>query len=687
MQKLYALFVGLVCAVSLQAQTLTLEAPAGGVTYYTTRDTIVQLRWSGIDDTVAVQLDYTTDNGRSWTVIEDSAKGLAYDWNIKGLPPSTSYVVRVVQLRPPGVNDNVIYSGHSSPVEDAYWSPDNERVVSVAGEAHVWSSRVSANVALIALPTGRAVYYGVRWVSNPERILTCSDDNAVNSVDVQTNSVTTTITHPDVVTKIELDPTGIWLFSKCDDNRVRVYQLPGTTPQAIHNAGSTMDDMAINSDGTRVVLSAGEARVYGRRTGLPITFNKHAVGALSAAFSPDGTKICSIGGDATIRMWNQSTAVEEWSTFDKQEGVRCVAFSPDGLTVAVGMSDSTVTVWDAATGAAKGRLSGYNGAVRMVAFSPDGTMIAGASDDRFARIHDASNYSLLRSYQHGNDVNVVRWSYKGDRLLTTSRDGTARVWQVQPVVLQADTSAPFTIAPPPPSFVRFTASGDTLEIADQTTISFRTEGSQFLGLADIDSVELRITYDASALLWMSSSVAPFSKLDEELVDSNGVRRMRGVVFFRVPLDTVDKELFTATLRATLGQDSVTAMTYDRIRQIGTGPGTRVETRSEPILVRGICRIGEGPRMFNPLGEPLTVRPIVETSGIRIDGTLSETATASIELYDIRGTLLWSDCTTTAEDAARRFTRYVPRELLSGVGIVRVRTDRQQATATIMEGAR
>jgi hypothetical protein len=129
------------------------------------------------------------------------------------------------------------------------------------------------------------------------------------------------------------------------------------------------------------------------------------------------------------------------------------------------------------------------------------------------------------------------------------------------------------------------------------------------------------------------------------------------------------------------------MTYDRITQIGTGPGTRVDKRSEPILIRGICRVGEGPRLFNPLGEPLTVRGVVRPQGIVIEGTLAETAPASIQIYDITGRLLWSDRSTSAEEAQRRYERMIPRELISGVAIVVVRTERQQASTTISEASR
>jgi hypothetical protein len=129
------------------------------------------------------------------------------------------------------------------------------------------------------------------------------------------------------------------------------------------------------------------------------------------------------------------------------------------------------------------------------------------------------------------------------------------------------------------------------------------------------------------------------------------------------------------------------MTYDRISQIGNGPGMRVEKRSDPILIRGICRIGEGPRMFNPLSEPLAVKAIVRPVGISIEGTLSEAAPASVELFDLTGRLLWSDCTTAQEGTQRRFVRQISPDVLSGVGIVIVRTERQQASTLVVEVSR
>lgn len=666
---------------------MQLDAPTGGITYYTSRDTIVVIRWSGIDDTVAVRLDYTINDGRSWSTIADSAKGLSYDWNIARLSPGTTYRVRVSQLRPPGAADQIVYRGHAGDVADAWWNPANTRVVSVASEAHVWDATTSTNTPLLNLPTGRATYYSVRWSDDSTKIITGSNALAAKVVDVATNTIASTLDHTGEVQKVELDPTGSWLFTKSDNNEVRVYNLPNTAVRARFPHTQEVSDISINPDGSRVVVCTNRALLYGRSFTPPSPFTQHSSGVTAAAFSPDGTRVCSIGGDRSVRMWSATNPLEAWSYIDTKEGMRSVAYSPDGKLVAVGMADSRVMVFTADDGKIVHTFDDYNDQIRMVSFSPDGTMLAGASNDDFARVHDLVKGQTIASFQHRGVVNVVRWSKQSDRLLTTSADGTARIWQVMPIVLQADTSEKFAIAPPPPAFVRFIATGDTLEIEETTTIRVRTEGAQFLGLAQIDSVRLRISYDPSMLNRLTASIPFTSENAQVYTDSNSIIRSIQYLECTLPLDTVDRELFTVTFQATLGQDSVSRVTFEKIDQIAKGPGARIDKRSDPILVRGICRIGDGARLYNSIGGPLLVTARSSIAGVHVDVSLAETAPATVSAYDLRGALLWRDRSTSSEEAQRRIERVIPASLVNGAAIIVVSSPTQSASTIVVEGGK
>jgi WD40 repeat protein len=64
-----------------------------------------------------------------------------------------------------------------------------------------------------------------------------------------------------------------------------------------------------------------------------------------------------------------------------EDGVLSAAFSPDGTRIVTGSTDQTARVWDAASGRELLALRGHKGGVRSAAFSPDGARIVTASWD------------------------------------------------------------------------------------------------------------------------------------------------------------------------------------------------------------------------------------------------------------------------------------------------------------------
>jgi WD40 repeat protein len=106
------------------------------------------------------------------------------------------------------------------------------------------------------------------------------------------------------------------------------------------------------------------------------------------AYSPDGTKIATVSGDTTAKIWDAATGKELRTLTGHTAELRPVAFSPDGKFLATGSGDNTAKIWDVATGQELLTLPGSQGGVYGVAFSPTdgGSHLAVASNDGVVRI-------------------------------------------------------------------------------------------------------------------------------------------------------------------------------------------------------------------------------------------------------------------------------------------------------------
>jgi len=77
-------------------------------------------------------------------------------------------------------------------------------------------------------------------------------------------------------------------------------------------------------------------------------------------------------------------------------------------------------------------LKGHTGWVNSVAFSPDGKRIVTGSRDDTARIWDAETGKELQKLEgYASTVNSVAFSPDGKRIVTGSRDDTARIWDAE----------------------------------------------------------------------------------------------------------------------------------------------------------------------------------------------------------------------------------------------------------------
>jgi WD40 repeat protein len=235
--------------------------------------------------------------------------------------------------------------------------------------------------------------------------------------------------------------------------------------------GSSGGGVSFSPDGTRILTgsSGTTAQVWDARTGAPLFtlkerrgpaelgfgqgWNALTPGEQGAAFSPDATRIVTVGGQPGVHeatVWDSGTGAELLALTGHTNQVLCAAFSPDGTRIVTGSVDGTAKVWDARTGAPRLEMNWHNGELHIVAVSPDGTRIVTGGGETYqsgkpgtATVWDArTGTALLELKGFRGPVKSAAFSRDGTRIVTGSywveegdllhgSRGEARVWDAR----------------------------------------------------------------------------------------------------------------------------------------------------------------------------------------------------------------------------------------------------------------
>ena len=204
--------------------------------------------------------------------------------------------------------------------------------------------------------------------------------------------------------------------------------------EVLSGHGDQVVSAAYSPDGTRIVTASYDrtARIWDARTGAQLAvLSGHGGLVLAAAFSPDGTRIVTGSADKTARIWDTHTGAQlaVLSGADEVEGA---AYSPDGSRIITGSLRMGARIWDARSGRQLAMLPGDGVTVFTGAFSPDSSRVVICSGHTVARIWDArSGKELLVLRGHGDNLQSARYSPDGTRIVTASNDKTARLWDAR----------------------------------------------------------------------------------------------------------------------------------------------------------------------------------------------------------------------------------------------------------------
>ncbi|CAJ1065766.1 bromodomain and WD repeat-containing protein 3 isoform X4 [Xyrichtys novacula] len=213
--------------------------------------------------------------------------------------------------------------------------------------------------------------------------------------------------HLSAVYCIAFDRTGLRIFTGSDDCLVKIWSsFDGRLHSTLRGHSAEITDLAVNYENTLIAAGSCDKtiRVWCLRTCAPVAvLQGHSGSITSLQFSPyaKGSKryMLSTGTDATVCFWQWDVNNINFSdrphkyTERPRPGVQtvCSSFSPGGMFLATGSTDDVIRIYYLGSG----------------------------SPEKVSELHE-----------HTDKVDSIQFCHSGERFVSGSRDGTARIWKL-----------------------------------------------------------------------------------------------------------------------------------------------------------------------------------------------------------------------------------------------------------------
>ena len=232
-------------------------------------------------------------------------------------------------------------------------------------------------------------------------------------------------------------PDGASLLAATQSGGLLIWQLSTNSSPRILSDRLQPRVIALSPDGSRVIIGSpgGIVTALDVHTGNQVwQWGGHVGSVRSAAVSPDGKSVVTVGAHGPVKIWNLGTGAPP-TGFDAEMALRTVAITPSGRII-TGGTDGSLKIWDPHSPVVqlRGPLRG-TGDVLSMAVSPDGTRLVSSGDnDGSVRVWNLAATATPQAPDNHvpghEDLRDLAVTPDG-KLLSSSGDGVIHVWDPQ----------------------------------------------------------------------------------------------------------------------------------------------------------------------------------------------------------------------------------------------------------------
>ncbi len=357
--------------------------------------------------------------------------------------------------------------GHDTRAVSVDWSPDGRHLASGSKDSTAYVWRATKGVELLAMDDPSGLVTELGWMPDGRTILSAGGtwleygviDGRIREWDVSTGRELRALEPAlDAYYEVEVSPDGLHFATHHDSqfpgnpnpkfDAVFVWDYASGEVVTVIPVIQTADegflyDIAWAPDSRRLVVasSQGIARVYDALSGERLVDfvgqgPTHVV--FGVDWSPTGAWIASTDLEShLIRVWNATTGEERYQ-LQHDSAPRFPRWAPTGDRlctpsgdVEVGGADNVIRIWDAATGQLVRILRGHVGAVWICKWMPNGQRIITTSQDGTTRMWNVeTGEELLRLPTPTTWFLTASISPQGEYLATAGNDGSIHLWRI-----------------------------------------------------------------------------------------------------------------------------------------------------------------------------------------------------------------------------------------------------------------